>query len=586
MKRRDFIQTAAWTPLLLAAAPQGEDLAKKFETLRATDPVAALKFLGQNPGEPATKIARVAVARQITADIAAGLKAYAEGKGDQAELPFTRAALLADPYGADLSRQLMRLVFLLKQPRKIPTGCATCKGLGAAPCTSCQAGLALGPCTRCEAKGSVPCLLCDASGTLDHRGYKGTLHLAIENKFSVTFKNDKGKTVRGTAEPQTLTYQMSPCSGGSFALQTENILTKSGTKKNESVNQPCSKFWSEMKMFVFSGRAKIKVNNNKGQLAALSSQGARRFFSDYEICTGGRVVCDRCTGKKSDTCSVCQGKGKALIACDKCEGSAMIACAGCKGYGDASWLVRVLPAALALSKALVDQAAEIKAWTDERQRRANRQADLTRRLDEVKKGADPTAKVTPDFVDLVCPRCKGAGGECEDCWGVGRREYYEGTAQYERYVLIERFTRQLADLAKAPAPPPSLPPLPESETPAPLAVNPGARPATPVTPPPALPAGAPPTGMVVPKTVEEMVKKADDFHETGKSHLEKSKAASDNATWIDEGMKALSDFKNAQILYTAAQERLDESGAAVPKGLIEKFRINMQGLVMARKQVP
>lgn len=83
-----------------------------------------------------------------------------------------------------------------------------------------------------------------------------------------------------------------------------------------------------------------------------------------------------------------------------------------------------------------------------------------------------------------------------------------------------------------------------------------------------------------------MIKKADDLHETGKSHLEKSKTTSDNATWIDEGVKALADFKNAQVLYTAAQEKLDEEGAAVPKSLQEKFRTNMQGLVMARKQVP
>ena len=83
-----------------------------------------------------------------------------------------------------------------------------------------------------------------------------------------------------------------------------------------------------------------------------------------------------------------------------------------------------------------------------------------------------------------------------------------------------------------------------------------------------------------------MIKKADEFHETGKTHLEKSKAASDNQTWIDEGVKALSDFKNAQILYTAAQEKIDEGGGQVPRALLDKFRTNMQGLVMARKQVP
>src|SRR5207237_693631 len=161
--------------------------------------------------------------------------------------------------------------------------------------------------------------------------------------------------------------------------------------------------------------------------------------------------------------------------------------------------------------------------------------DLARRLEEAKKGTDPTAKVTPDFVDIVCPKCKGNGSECEECWGAGRREYYEGTAQYERYALVEKLSRQVADLAKTPQAPLAL--LPESETAGPIVQN------KPPTPQP-LPAGPPPSGLAIPKTVEEMIKKADEFHESAKTHLEKSKAASDNATWIDEGMKSLSDFKN------------------------------------------
>ncbi|MBI3855418.1 MAG: hypothetical protein HY293_06980 [Planctomycetes bacterium] len=577
MNRRDFIHSAAFAPLLLAAGPQ-DDVAKKFETMRGSDPVAALKFLAEHPGEPAQKLARAGIAKQVTQDVAAGMKAWTDGKGDQAELPFTRAALLTEIYAPEFSRQLMRLVFLSKAPRKIPTGCATCKGLGAAPCAACQAGLVLGPCVRCEARGSVPCLLCDGSGQLDHRGYKGTLVLVAERPASVMIKNDKGKSVRATLDPQTLTYQMSPCTGGSFQLHTESVNTKTGAKTNGSTNQPCSKFWSEMKLFVFSGKAKVKVNDNKGQLRPLSSQGARRFFGDYEICAAGHVACDRCAGKKTDPCSVCQGKGKAMVTCDKCEGAAMIACAACKGYGDAAWIAKALPAAPVLSKILVDQAGEIKGWLDERQRRANRQLDLTRRLEEAKKGADPTAKLTTDFVEVVCPKCKGGAGECEECWGAGRREYYEGSAQYERYALVEKLTKQAADLAKSPQPPLALAPLPESEG--------GAVAQVPRPAPQPLPAGPVPGNLAMPKTVEEMIKKADELHESGKSHLEKSKAASDNATWIDEGMKALFDFKNAQILYTAAQEKLDDSGATVPRALLDKFRTNMQGLVMARKQVP
>jgi hypothetical protein len=576
MNRREFIQTAALTPVLLAAAAPDDDLAKQFEALRGSDPIAAFKLLAQTPGEPAQKLARPALARQITQDVAAGLKAIAEAKGDLAELPFTRAAQLADLYAPDFSRQLLRMVFLLKQPRKSQTGCVTCKGAGAAPCTSCQAGLVLGNCALCEAKGTLPCLICNGSGTLDHHGYKGTLVLTVDHPVHVTFKADNGKSMGAKLDPQTLAYQISPCSGGSFALQTESVNAKTNQKTNTSVNQPCSKFWSEMKMFVFSGKAKIKVNNNKGQLSPLSAQGARRFLADYEICSGGRVTCDRCLGKKTDSCASCMGKGQAMLPCDKCEGTAMIACSSCKGYGDATWLAKVVPAASspALAKALADQAGELKAWIDERSRRARRQQDMTRRLEEAKKGVDPSAKLTPDYVDVVCPKCKGAGGNCEDCWGTGRREYYEGTSQFERYAAVDKLTRQLADPAKAPSAPPALALLPEIEA------GPVAPQVAKLSPGPSSPAVA------IPSSVDEMIKKADVHHESGKAHLEKSKATSDNATWIDEGMKALADFKAAQILYTAAQEKLDETGSSVPRALLDKFRTNMQGLVMARKQVP
>jgi len=585
MNRRDFLQTVALAPALLAAAPQGDDLSKKFETLRAADPVASFRFLAQTPGEPSQKLARPALARQITADVAAGLKAYAEGKGDEAEIPFARAALLSDLYGAEFSRQLMRLVFLQKQPRRATTGCATCKGLGASPCGACTAGIALGPCTACEAKGSVTCLVCNGAGTLDHLGYKGTLVLIADHEVPVRMKNDKGKTVTGRLQPQTLTYQMSPCSGGSFALQFESLVKKTGARTTGSKNQPCSQFWAEMKMFVFNGKTKIKVNNNKGQLTPITGAGAKRFLGDFENCTAGRVTCDRCAGRKTEPCATCQGSGKAMIACAKCEGSAMIACPTCKGYGDSAWLAGLLPppAAPTLARVLADQAVILKAWIDDRRRRATRSVDLARRLEEAKKGADPTARLTADYVDLLCPRCKGNGRDCEDCWSAGRREYYEGTAQYERYAMIQRLTRQLEDLAKAPWTAPELGPLPESETPAALAQNPAAKPPR---PPAALPAGPAPAGLAIPATVEEMIRKADVLHESAKTHLEKSKASADNATWIDEGIRALADFKNAQILYTAAQEKLDEGGAPVPRSLQDKYRMNMQGLVMARKQVP
>src|SRR5262245_34410272 len=137
MNRRDFVHTAALTPILLAAgapvlsgAEGQDDLSRKFETQRATDPIAAFKLLAENPGETAQKIARGGIARQLTQDLSLGLKAFSEAKADLVETHLVRAALLADLFSADFSKQLMRLVHLTRSPRKTTTGCAVCKGAG------------------------------------------------------------------------------------------------------------------------------------------------------------------------------------------------------------------------------------------------------------------------------------------------------------------------------------------------------------------------------------------------------------------------------------------------------------------------
>jgi hypothetical protein len=559
--------------ILLLAAPQ-DDLAAKFEAKRTSDPAAAFKLLADAGGEPAAKIARPALARQIGDDLAAGLKAWSEGKADAADVHLARAATLASPYSPDFSRQVLRALSLLKQPRKTPTGCGGCKGLGSAPCAGCKDGLAPGPCPRCEAKGSVACLLCDGAGTLDHHGYKGTLVLTIERDTRVSVKDDKGKTRFGTLNAQTLTWTLASCANGSFPLRTRSVASKTNVEKTGSANQTCEGFWKEMKMFAFTGKAKLKVNDPKGKLVPLSSAAGRRFFGDYEACAGGRVPCELCAGKKTETCSTCQGKGQAQLLCAQCEGGLAVPCSVCKGVGDVAWLARLLPAAPALKSALDERAAGLRAWLDERARSAFRKADLARRLGDAKKGADAGAKFSPDVVDVACPKCKGAGGDCEDCWGAGRREFVVGTAAYERYALIDRLTRQAAEAAKAPASPPAFPPLPVAEADL-------AGPAKPVTP-----LAPPPSALTIPKTVEEMLKKADALYESGKAHLEKSKASNDNAVWIDEGLLAVKDLRDAQTLYASAQETLDAAGQAVPQELLRKYRTNMQALVMARKQVP
>ncbi len=561
--------------LLLLAAPQ-DDLKAKFDAKRATDPVAAFRLLADAGGDAAAKIARPALAAQIGDDAAAGLKAWAEGKGDVADLHLVRAALLASPWSPDFSRQLLRTLSLLKLPRKTLTGCATCKGAGSAPCTACKEGQVLGPCPRCEAKGSVACILCDGSGTLDHHGYKGTLVLSIERDTRISVKDDKGKTRFGTLPAQSLTYRMTTCNGGSFNLQTESVVTKTGAKKNDSKNQPCDVFWKEMRQFAFSGKASIKVNDPKGQLVKISSTAGKRFFADYETCSGGRVPCDRCSGKKTDSCSTCQGKGQAELRCAACDGTLAVPCAACKGHGDAGFLLKLLPKAPVLAAALDEQAGLLRAWLDARSHAALRKAEAVRRLDDARRGADPAAKFSPDVVDVVCPKCKGAGGECEDCWGAGRREFTYGTSGYERYALIDRLARQVADAAKPPAPPPALAALPPAEAP-------GGAPPSPA-PAPILPLPGGP--VVIPKTIEDMIRKADELFESGKVHLEKSKASNDNAVWIQEGLLAVKDLRDAQTLYATAQESLDVAGRPVPRELQQKFRTNMQALVMARKQVP
>jgi hypothetical protein len=555
--------------------PPGGSLRAEFEAQALKDPVAALRLLSEKNSDEARALARDAVARIVAADIDAGVKAFQDGQAEAAEKHLVRAALLSDAYAPELSRQLMRMYFLMKPQRKTPTGCASCKGAGAAACASCQKGFAQGACPRCEAKGQVNCLLCDGSGQMDHHGYKGTLVLVLEKDTKA--KDEKGRS--GTLPAQTVTYRMSPCDAGQFQLHTENVVTKTGAKGQENLRHPCLKFWNQMKMFVFSGRAKIQIMSRQGKLVAFSSTAARRFFADYENCKGGRVVCDRCTGRKTDVCGTCAGKGQAALLCRTCEGSSLQACAACRGYGDATWLSKLLPPSPALQQQLGGRADAIRGWLDERARLAGRKELLAAQLAEAKKGLDPSAKLTPDYLDLLCPRCKANGSECEECWATGRREYYEGTSQYERYALAQKLERQLKEALAGGSAAPAFAAL----APEPGAAASGSVASAPKPPPIVVPPNAP---IKIPGSIEEIIKEADRLHETGKKHLEASKASNDNAVWIDEGIKAVGDLRNAQTLYATAQEKLDAAGTSVPRELIQKFRINMQALVMARKQVP
>jgi hypothetical protein len=414
---------------------------------------------------------------------------------------------------------------------------------------------------------------------MDHHGYKG--------KMTLTFSDFKVKVQGGTGtmHGQVLNWHMASCGGGSFNLRTDNQITcehKADPRVRATTfngAKTCTETWSELKQFAFNGKAKIQVMSRKGQMLVITPSAARRFFADYENCRSGRLACDRCTGRKTEPCATCSGKGQANGLCTACEGTTLKACGTCKGYGDSSWIGKMLPTvdAPGLVRSLNDQAVAIRDWLDARARSASRKEDLARQLAEAKKGLDPTAKMTPDYVDIACPKCKGSASNCEDCWATGRREYYDGTSQYERYALVERLERRLKEAA-GPASAPAFGAVSSAE----VAVAPGG--AKPPPPPPPVPRVGP--MVAVPKTVEEILKKADELHETGKVHLEKSKSLGDAAGWIEEAVAAVTDLKNAQTLYATAQEKLDEAGAPVPRELLAKFRTNMQALVMARKQVP
>lgn len=564
-------------PKPAAPVPEKPDVKKLFEA-RRSDIIGALKFLGTQPVDQARPIARETVAMTISQDLVAGMKALTDGDAAAAEKRLTRAALLASPYQPEFSRQLMRMIFLSGKPRRTLTGCAACSGAGARACKACTAGRTEGACPRCESKGKVDCLVCEGAGNLDHFGYRGRIEIQITRPYKFRMQY-QGKMRSFTMHRQTITYTVQPCSGrGSFHQSWDSINTETGKNSPGSKQQTCEKFWEELKKNVFNGKAKLRIPDRSGNLVKFSSISARRFFTDFEKCESGHVTCDRCLGKKRNTCTVCTGKGKSEVMCSVCEGTTLRLCDTCSGYGDSSWLKKILPAAPALSQALGGQAMALRGWLDARARIAANKTQIAVRLKEARKGLDPTAKLTADLVEIKCTRCKGNSRTCLDCWATGRREYPAGTTTYARYALAGRLERRMKNVDKAAADRPDLKPLSVREASAATARTPAA------------PAAVPPRPkfreVAIPATVEEMIATADGLFQKGLGHLKKSKGSQDNSTWINEGHLALEALRNAQTLYATAQETLDAKGLTVPRTLLKKFRTNMQALVMARKQLP
>ena len=564
MPERTAAKPTPVAPAPADATPKAADLKARFSAEAARDPIAALRSLAGKPAADARPLARNAIAHAINVDLAAGKKAIEAGDGAVAERHLSRAALLAAPYHAPLSDMLVKMIHLAKEPRKGRLTCSACSGSGAADCKSCEKGLVPGDCSHCASRGKADCFLCGATGKLDHYGFRGKLVLTVPRTIKVVMRSG-----RGTLYAQTINWNMSPCAGqGSFNLHTQNRLHATGRGKQSQVRQTCANFWKEMKMFVFNGRAEIRIAGKQGLVVPFAPVAARRFLADYGRCKAGKVPCDLCEGKMQTRCILCGGRGKSPAPCTTCAGSGHQACSSCHGYGDASWLKRILPEAPAIASALKAQAAEIDLWLQARARLETRRSEVARALTEVRKKLDSRAKLTEYLVEVPCPRCKGK--RCAECWATGRREYGAGTAEYARYDMARRLERRLEVLKTARADDPEILVIPVLKPNAPVVMVQPRKMRT----------------VEIPGTVKEMIRKADGLHKTGLSHLLTSKESKDEKIWIDEGYKALDDLRNAQTLYASAQETLDAKGQESPMELLKKFRINMQALVMARKQVP
>lgn len=570
---RPVVEKPAPPPVSPKPAP-ARDIVAEFER-RASDPVAALRWLSEQSGrEPVLPAARRVLGRTLDLHLREGLKAFAARDAAGAEKHLTGAALLAEPYAPDLSTQLMRMWTQLKAPRTIKIDCGACVGAGVSECEA----LVAAPCGRCSGEGALNCVLCEGRGTVPHHSFRGAIQIVISTTFKITIGGRKG-----AYDPQTITWRMQDC-GGKGRFHTDTTASRKGQSKvfTGASDQTCREYWDELKMYVLSGKAKLRVHNEKGQFVSYSTEAARRLFADYEHCSGGQVPCDGCSGGRKTPCTLCRGLATVPAACPACVGKGFKPCATCRGVGDASWLRRLLPSAPTLAETLSADVRLLGPWLDDRARRETRAAQLTAQLKAAREGLDPTAKLLPGTLNVACTRCKGKEDECPDCWGTGRREFFEGNSLFERHRLAAGLAKRAADEKKESAAGPKLEPIADVEP----ELASGAAPAPkPAPPPPPVPERKPaPTAT---GGAAEWIAKADTLYAAGVEHLKSVGAAGgDDAAWIKGSRAALEALREARDLYTRAQEQLDEQAVEWPKDLSAKYRRTLEALTTARKNAP
>lgn len=605
------------------------------------DPVSRLK------AEKDPVAARRILFEGLDRSLDQGLRAFAEDRYFDAELHLGRAAVLARPYHAEYSTLLAKLLLLLRQrlreevdalikgiqadlranrtPKIARTGilaasfkaalddlekrlkdlkadaveaerakflkfgaiagnsCATCKGVGEAVCTACREGAVMSTCGGCAGKSTLSCAVCEGKTKCDHPGFVGRIRFDIDHEI----RERAGKKVM-VFPPQVILWTMSACAGtGSFQISAESKPKSGGAGNTITKSMSCKEVWKELRRWAFNGKAKIEVAVSGGSFEKLTPEAARQFFQDYEDCDGGRIPCDACKKKGTVPCLTCGGKGQRWIACPSCGGVGATTCATCSFTGDTAWIAKAVPVEKGPGPALDRHREPLTAWLDEQNRLHALRGSLVARLRALRADLDPTAKRTETSVNLACRTCKGKSSTCEECWGVGRREFPVGTPEFEQYDGVARVEAQVdrvnQDLKK-PAPTPDLKlkdALAKTEPVKPVEKTPEKLPEKKAT------SGVTDKDVsTLPSDLQDKLKEADRLYAEGCEHLKKAKDSTDEQVWMSESKDAVRKLRESQGIYAGVQEECDARGLDIPKAVIEKYRLNLQALVMARKQAP
>jgi hypothetical protein len=555
----------------------------------------ALALRGETRADGAALVAAVAEdlkqgrVKEAQARIDDALKAPFLATTHRAEIERLTAWLKTPPDPKTVEAEIARWNALM--PPGYALACTTCGSKGEADCASCQTGLVMQSCRTCAGKGQGACALCAGKGKLAHGGFAGDVHFHVDKDFKVKQLDSNGNWTKKyySIPAQKMIWTMKPC-GGRNSVQIHSRATPKDPakeKKDETFTLKCSDIFQQLKWYVFSGSAQV-FSGPDMKKDRLSVEEVRKMFSEYEKCEGGKIACDSCEGKGNGVCRPCAGGGMRLGPCSTCAGAGSAGCTACKASGDSAWLAAKVPPhrAPALAACLDNHVKALRIWLDKRSNARARREQVRGQLAEAKKGLDSDAKLTADFVNVKCSKCGGKGGSCEDCWGVGRREYFPGTPIYEKYAKAKKLEEQSALLSKASLGVSSAEiqleikdSILNSDFKMPAAAD--------VQPPPKQ---GPGVGSGIggriadlPEAMRDAITKADALHEDGKKAYDLAvNAGDDNDKRKAEAVKAKDCFKGALELYSRTLESLDEQGINTPQELNDRYNRNLQALKLAR----